>query len=148
MRLRAVSLGGLTFSSEFDSGNLARVEQRGDSEFALWTSGDTDGARGTWFAFAVRGATRGRVLHFLIHNLTLHKLWRHNMKPVWRALPSKPGWSRVRQAVPSFGAVAGEAKLALHICHKVETPSDDTLHFAFCYPYTYADCMARLAWLR
>ena len=28
-----------------------------------------------------------------------------------------------------------------------DTPADDTLFFSFCYPYSYADSLARLGWL-
>lgn len=41
--MNSVECGGLTFSSDFDSGNASRVEQVDDHEFALWTTADCEG---------------------------------------------------------------------------------------------------------
>ena len=56
------SIGGFHFSSNFDSGNLARVAkvEKHENEFNLWTLPDcanTDYENGnrTWFYFSVRG---------------------------------------------------------------------------------------------
>jgi len=53
-------VGGLVFDADFDSGNCARVEQRGELEFALWTRADAEGTPhqvrvGTWLGLGVLG---------------------------------------------------------------------------------------------
>lgn len=56
------NVGGFQFSSNFDSGNLARVEkaEKGENEFNLWTSPDCantpfENGNRTWFYFRVQG---------------------------------------------------------------------------------------------
>ena len=91
-----VQFGPITFDASFDSGNGAKVEQTGTDEFSVWTNPDAAGTPHekqfrVWFHFAVRGVARGRQLTFVIYNMNnLGKLFRHDMRPVYRALPSKP----------------------------------------------------------
>ena len=100
MRVSSQECGGLIFDACFDSGNAARVEQRGESEFALWTRADCEGTPHqtgfrTWFHFSVRGAPRGRTLHFAVYNMNPQgKLYKFDMRPVVRCLPSQPACSR------------------------------------------------------
>ena len=149
MRVSSQECGGLIFDACFDSGNAARVEQRGESEFALWTRADCEGTPHqtgfrTWFHFSVRGAPRGRTLHFAVYNMNPQgKLYKFDMRPVVRCLPSQPAWERVRSPCQPSGTKE-EDNFVLRFRHKPETPPEETLFFAFCYPHSYTECMARL----
>ena len=149
MRLGPQEVGGLIFDADFDSGNCARVEQCGESEFALWTHADCEGTPfqtgfRTWFHFSVRGAARGRTLHFAVYNMNAQgKLFKFDFRPVWRSLPSQPAWERMRSPATPSGTKA-EDNFVIRFRHKPDTPPEDTLFFAFCYPQSYGDCMARL----
>ena len=145
---------GLTFDAAFDGGNAARVEQAGEDEYHLWTAPDCHGTEHekqykAWFAFAVGGAERGRMLTFVMHNMNnLGKLFRHDMRPVYRYLPSKPRWSRIPIGTTQTGTNKGDANFTLSFKHRVECdPAVDTMQFAFCFPLTYTDTIARLAFL-
>ena len=150
--LNGAEVGGLTFSATFDSGNAKRVEQLDDHEFALWTAGDCEDTQyenknRTWWHFSVRGVTRGRMLTFHIHNMNAQgRLFRADMRPVWRALPSKPAWSRIPIAATHTGTKE-EDNFVLRFRHKCDVEPDETLFFAFSFPLTYGDLTARLAWL-
>ena len=143
--------GGLVFDASFDSGNCARVEHRGDHTYALWTTADCAGTEHrtnfrSWFHFGVRGAEAGTQLTFEVHNMNAQgTLFKHDMRPVWRALPSRPQWERVRTPVETCGTKA-EDNFVLTFRHRVDDDASpaDVLFFAFCYPHTYADCTARL----
>lgn len=106
-RVSQLELEGVTFDAAFDGGNLARVDFRtSDGTFILKTAPDSAGTRyennsRSWFCFSVRGASlgaqsleRGRVLRFELRGLNnLDKLYAHDMRPVVRALPSRPEWA-------------------------------------------------------
>lgn len=66
-----VTVNGLTFDANFDSGNATRVEPVTDAEneFCLWTRRDAEGTPHengcrTWFAFSVRGLLPGMTYAF------------------------------------------------------------------------------------
>ena len=126
------------------------VEQKSEDHFVLHTSADCEGtpeqAGGrTWFGFSVRGAERGRVLTLEVRNMNCQgKLFRWDMRPVWRCLPSKPAWERVRTSVSTSGTKEGD-DFVLRFRHKAEAAAGEALHFAFCYPFTYSDVCAQLA---
>ena len=92
-------------------------------------------------------------------------LFRHDMRPCVRSLPSKPAWERVSTEAKFWGGKSGDKYremrenraydaesehegFVLRFEHTVdEAEAEDTLYFAFCFPSTYADTIARLAWL-
>ena len=91
------------------------------------------------------GAPRGKAVTFAVHNMNPQgKLYKFDMRPVWRCLPSKPAWERVRTSVSTSGTKEGD-DFVLRFRHKAEAAAGEALHFAFCYPFTYADVCAQLA---
>jgi len=150
MRVRNLRVGALTFDADFDSGNCASVEHRGEHEYAVWTAPDCDGTEcetnfRSWFYFSVRGVLPGSTLHFSVHNMNAQgKLFKHDFRPVYRALPSRPQWERLRSPVATSGNKA-EDNFVLHFRHTVECKTADLLFFAFSYPHGYDECLERLA---
>ena len=137
-----------TFSSQFDSGNLGRVEQVSPDVFALWTVPDCFGTLvesscRSWFYFCVK-VQPPRRLTLTIKNLNLQgKLYREGMKPVVRT--SKAPWSRL--AGPVAYTVAGEVATLFEVTFTYECVEEETW-FAFSYPWscsenqTYMDLIA------
>ena len=150
-----VVVANLVFNADFDSGNVACVNHT-RSGFILHTRSDVSGVpnRGSWFHFSVRSSPAakakdwlGRVLQFEIHNMNPQiALMQQGHRPVCRALPSAPDWRRVDDLV-TYSHDEGDGSFVLRFMHKVTASQSETLYFAFSYPYSYADCMAKLAWL-
>ena len=77
----------VVFSSNFDNGNLARVERIGTKpyEFRIWTAADNMGTsfqskHNAWFHFVVTGLPPGVVLRITIVNASPHSgLYKHDM---------------------------------------------------------------------
>ena len=146
-----IECGGLVFDAGFDSGNCARVEEQGENSFAVWTTADCAGtphATGfrSWFHFGVQGAPVGTTLQFEVHNMNAQgHLFKHDMRPVFRVLPARPLWERIRAPVGTSGTKA-EDNFVLRFRHRVEAPAgeDATIFFALCYPHAVAECQARL----
>ena len=66
------------------------------------------------------------------------------MRPVFRIWPSKPNWARLPLAA-SYTGTKEEDNFVMRFRHKCECEPGDTIYFAFCFPHTYADNIARLA---
>ena len=146
------TVAGVTFDASFDGGNCAHVEHSDDSEFTLYTApdcADTPFEKGfrTWFQFAVRGVAKGRMLTFNIKNMNSQgKLFRQDMRPVFRSLPSRPNWQRLPVQASHTGTKE-EDNFVLTFRHRCDAGPDNTTYFAFCFPSSYAETMSRLAWL-
>ena len=77
----------ITFSSNFDNGNLARVERSGTKpyDFRIWTAPDNMGTvhqskPGFWFYFIVSGLPAGATLRINIVNASNHGgLYKYDM---------------------------------------------------------------------
>ena len=120
-------VGPLTFISNFDSGNLARVEKvkqeenniscpedadgtiavSPDYDYNVWTALDCAGmdcenANRTWFYFGVKGGQPGKLLRINIMNLNRQgKLYSQGMSPLVKVVPTRNKWERIRDK-PKF----------------------------------------------
>ncbi|XP_069742605.1 cytosolic carboxypeptidase-like protein 5 isoform X3 [Narcine bancroftii] len=168
-----ISCGGLLFSSMFDSGNIARVEKverpegaeestpsgNGtsgnfgnaisipDYEFNVWTKPDCAGtefenSNRSWFYFSVKGGIPSKVIKINIMNMNKQsKLYSQGMAPFVRTLPGRPRWERVRDR-PTYEMV--ESQFILSFMHRFLDYRGATTYFAFCFPFTYAECQEML----
>ncbi|XP_015471318.1 cytosolic carboxypeptidase-like protein 5 isoform X2 [Parus major] len=163
-----IRCGGLLFSSRFDSGNLAHVEQvrptelgggpaaranalpAADYEFNVWTQPDCahteyENGNRSWFYFSVRGGAPGKLIKLHILNMNKQsRLYAQGMTPFVRTLPVRPRWERIRQR-PSFQVV--ETQFVLSFVHRFLEHRGATTYFAFCYPFSYTECQDMLAQL-
>lgn len=132
----------IIFSSNFDNGNLARVERIATRpyDFKIWTAPDNMGTdvqskHCAWFHFVVSGLPLGCVIRIQIVNAANHGgLYKHDMRPVYKGNCTNNRWVRIKSSV-RFSKEAGEAP-QMFFEHGVEG-KDDKLFFAFTYPYTY-----------
>ncbi|XP_067999178.1 cytosolic carboxypeptidase-like protein 5 isoform X3 [Melanerpes formicivorus] len=163
-----IRCGGLLFSSRFDSGNLARVEQvdpigtgggpagraatlpAADYEFNVWTRPDCahteyENGNRSWFYFSVRGGAPGKLIKLHILNMNKQsRLYSQGMSPFVRTLPVQPRWERIRER-PSFEMV--ETQFVLSFVHRFLEHHGATTYFAFCYPFSYSECQEMLVQL-
>jgi hypothetical protein len=113
-------IGPLTFFSNFDSGNLAKVERKQpddenseeenanvpiivpDYEYNIWTWPDAvetefENLNRTWFHFGVKGGPPGKLLKINIMNLNRQgKLYSQGMSPFVKVVPGRNKWERIR----------------------------------------------------
>ena len=107
------------FTSEFDSGNLARVEFRSRDtggeqdrfEFDVWTAPDCaesecENSNRTWFYFAVVGQQlTNKTLRINVRNLNRQtRLYQQGMAPFVRTVPGRVKWERIKER-PLFEVV-------------------------------------------
>lgn len=158
-------VGGLLFTSKFDSGNLARVEKvskdeddsdtgtsnnnhytsietKADSEFNVWTNPDCGGTEfenpnRSWFYFGIRGWNSNRVIKINVMNMNRQgKLYSQGLTPFVRILPGKPKWERIRDR-PSCETVDGQ--FILSFTYRFPELKGGTVYFAFCFPWSYSE---------
>ncbi|XP_045577212.1 cytosolic carboxypeptidase-like protein 5 isoform X2 [Salmo salar] len=163
-----VRVGGLVFSSRFDSGNLGRVEKvesfpsdtacptsttlsnAPDYEFNVWTRPDCAGTEHengnrSWFFFSVRGAVPGRLLKVNIMNMNKQsKLYNQGMAPLVKTVPGRTRWERVRDR-PTYEMV--DNQFILSFTHRLLEVKGATTFFSFSYPLSYSESQDLLAQL-
>eukprot|EP00002_Diphylleia_rotans_P002003 TRINITY_DN11208_c0_g1_i3.p1 TRINITY_DN11208_c0_g1~~TRINITY_DN11208_c0_g1_i3.p1 ORF type:complete len:392 (+),score=58.14 TRINITY_DN11208_c0_g1_i3:69-1244(+) len=141
------TLNGLTFSCDFDSGNLLRVESIGKAhQYQVWVRPDNAGTihenhNRTWFYFSVSGAQRGTHVEITIMNLNRQsKLYCNDYRVIYRSLPSNSIWTRI----PGFvRGMMVEGQYQIKFRHQMEFDAN-TVFFAFCYPFSYGELQEKL----
>lgn len=140
----------LAFSACFECGNLAFASAETTSLYTLLLDFDYNTKGYTqWFYFAVRGGTPGLRVTFRIINMSKgHSLFAadHGMRPVVWSTKAGRGWERGCSDVSYYAneykreGGQGERKshyFTLEFAYKFEH-EDDTVFFAYHYPYTYS----------
>lgn len=158
-------VGGLFFTSKFDSGNLSRVEKvyrdedeegggggfygepKPDYEFNVWTKPDCaetefENGNRSWFYFGIRGWNPNRLIKINIMNLNRQgKLYSQGHAPFTRTLPGKPRWDRIRDK-PTYETVDGQ--FILTFTYRFLDLKGATAYFAFCFPWSYTETQEQL----
>ncbi|XP_039283758.1 cytosolic carboxypeptidase-like protein 5 [Nilaparvata lugens] len=156
-----IECGGFYFVSDFDSGNLARVEQvtlkektatsspdTPDFEFNIWTYPDCAGTEfengnRTWFHFGIRGGPPFALVKLNIVNLNRQsKMYSQGMAPVFRtSLNPRNQWERVRDK-PTFST--DDNVFTLSFKFRTLENARAVTYFAFTYPYSYLELQNNL----
>ena len=93
-------IAGLTFDSQLEGGNCARVELSPDGsgdKFSIWLAADCEGTphatrHRAWFLFSVAGGTPGREITITVENMSkMAGLYRDGMCPVYRIGDGRAG---------------------------------------------------------
>lgn len=161
-----VECGGFVFTSNFESGNMARVEQvplppkppllpgqnstssdTPDYEFNIWTNPDCAGtefenSNRSWFYFGIRGGTPFALVKLNLINLNRQvKMYSQGMAPVFRILPGRGLWDRIREK-PTY--TIDDNVFTLSFRYRTLENVRATTYFAFTFPYSYQDLMSSL----
>ncbi|KAF5274443.1 hypothetical protein FQR65_LT04359 [Abscondita terminalis] len=160
---------GFEFFSNFDSANLSKVEcvpptesvvtsasgtgrsvlpELPDAEFNLWTKPDCFGTEfengnRTWFYFGIRANSPGLLVKLNLVDLNRQaKMYSQGMAPVYRVIPGKVQWERVRDK-PTYQMTNNVFTLSF----KYRTPENiqSIVYFAFTYPYSYMELLNMLS---
>lgn len=133
---------GVTFSSNFDNGNLANCEPSGQGpyNYKLWVAPDNYKSdykinkHSGHFHFVVCGIPGGTNLKMTFQNISPHQsLYKFDMRPVYRCKATNNKWTRLRHPV-RFEKIDDVGNLTIE--HIVDM-SNDQVWFCFTYPYSY-----------
>ncbi|XP_063912937.1 cytosolic carboxypeptidase-like protein 5 isoform X1 [Zophobas morio] len=166
--MAGIECSGFTFYNDFDSANLAKVAfvptnesvisvpnnsakappEIPDAEFNLWTRPDCCGTEfengnRTWFYFGVKAHSPSLLVRLNIVDLNRQgKMYSQGMAPVYRVVPGKPQWERIRDK-PIHNTVDDVFTLSF----KFKTPENvhSVTYFAFTYPFSYSDLQKMLS---
>lgn len=144
----------LQFESRFESGNLALAGKISDNEYKLILQNDTNSNGHTqWFYFRVGNTTEGlRVTFHLLNFGKSDSLFNYGMKVLVLSTLNnqKAGlsWTRACDNISYYAnsirkSEGGKSFYTLTFSYLFQH-SQDTVYFAYSYPYTYSDLMEDL----
>jgi len=150
-----MEISGFKFLSDFDSGNLCKVEEVSvsgkedhDAEFQIWTKPDcyqTEfqvGRNCSWFHFGIVGGAPGAMIKFNIMNIGRQKsLFSQGMRPVCLVTSESDQWKRITEDPTVTWCEDG---CILSFLFKNPDRTDKETFLAFTYPYKYEDLQQTL----
>ena len=142
----------LVFESRFESGNLYSVMKVNDNEYHLWLQNDVNTMGHTqWFFFRVQNTRKDMEVKFNMLNFSKpDSLFNHGMKPLiyseTKVEEDGTGWYRDGYWIGYFkNGIKREKGSNYTLTFKYKFEYDnDTVFFAYWYPYTYSDLKADL----
>ncbi|KAL0212474.1 hypothetical protein RCL1_006100 [Eukaryota sp. TZLM3-RCL] len=125
---------GITFSSEFDSGNLSSVQQLDTNAFKCDTHPDVNCPRAkSFFHFSITGVSSNSNLEFTFENNSNHKnLFKHDHRPVFSCSTCQTSFNRIPNKVKY---ASQSSTFSLTFSFLFSCPSDHTVFFAWTWPY-------------
>ena len=136
-RTQRFDLDGVVFTSDFDSGNLGRVEKAAPELYHVWTAPDcaetlAEATCRSWFYFRVT-APKGVMLTMVVKNLNLQgKIFREGHRPVYCGADAV--WTRLGGLI-TYQA-AGEDLTLFEVTFRHHF-TEESIYFAFSYPWSY-----------
>lgn len=129
----------IVFSSNFDNGNLLKVEKTlKANEFNIWSANDNHGTSNqskhcAWFYFTMTNVKYGDSYTFNVVSSTRHvNLYKFDMRPVYRSQGTSHKWIRIKTPARFGKEEGGCLSFDLNI-----DAHDGKIEIAFTYPYTY-----------
>ncbi|CAE8606636.1 unnamed protein product, partial [Polarella glacialis] len=132
----------LAFAASFESGNLSLARCDSATVYTLLLDFDVNTLGYTqWFYFGVQGGTKGvRVTFRLVNMAKSGSLFEKGMRPAVWSQKSGRGWERggtsVRYVSNEPGRKKANSSSTLSFHYTFES-DDDTVFFAYHWPYTY-----------
>ena len=136
----------LLFSSEFESGNLAKAFQVTEFEYDLELTSDAN-ARGStqWFNFSVTNGSPSTYTFNLVNFVKSSSLYNKGLRPCfysrkmkkWTAVGNNICYFKNRLGKPSSNSTARELYAMSFEIDLLD--NNDIYYFAYCYPFTYTD---------
>jgi len=132
--------GDLVFKSNFESGNLSKVQMISEFEYELFLRPDTNnGQYRLWFYFSVSNVKKGQRVVFSLCNFSkARSLYRSGMTPLVKS-ESRPQWERIPEKYVYYYRSNRHSKNYVLSFMFMFDREDDVYYFAYCYPYTYTD---------
>ncbi len=134
------------FSCEFCSGSFADVSPCGSDAHSITVTTRPDLTTTnyrSWFYFSVSGGSVLQPLKLRVENLNNQgKLFKHDFRPVVRSHPSQPQWERLPVSVQHELYDPEQKLFAISFTHRFAT-DNETVYFAFTFPYSFNDILTR-----
>ncbi|EGR26958.1 zinc carboxypeptidase family protein, putative [Ichthyophthirius multifiliis] len=137
--------GSIEFNSDFDSGNMLKVERNHELlglNFNIWIMPDAyltqkEMKYKTWFHFSVQGVSKNTIINMTLKDINFQqKLYKDGHQPVFKSSVNNQ-WQRLDQNIANT-IVQTENGMDITFTYTFQD-TDELVYFAFTYPWSYTD---------